>query len=342
MPISYSQFAKIYRKLGLPPFVDTLSQTDPSFAKTYPALTTMQINVGYACNFTCAHCFLESSPQRTEMMSRQTMKECLAVFEHNDFSILDITGGAPEFNPNLEWLITQAASLGKVMVRSNAALLATSTYHHLIEVFRNNRVTVIVSLPCYTCDNVQEQRGQGSFVQVIAGIKALNAAGYGASAGSGSNSDVDGALELNLVYNPLGGYLPAAQDGLAADYRRVLKEEHGIVFDSLFCLANAPLGRFRDRLERRGELDNYLTLLYQNYNPATLPSMMCRSQLNVDYDGGLYDCEMNHVIGLPISGSYHNIADLKGKRLQQRSISLNDGCYVCTAGSGSSCGGALV
>jgi radical SAM/Cys-rich protein len=332
MSVTYEEFARSYVDLGIPSFSTVLSETDPVYGKTNERLTTMQVNVCYACNFACAHCFLESSPKRSEMMSKQTMEDCLTVFKENGFEILDITGGAPELNPNLEWLIDEGAKLGKVMVRSNAALLTCPDYQHLVEVFRRNKVTVIVSLPCYTKENVDSQRGTDTFEKVVAGIKALNAAGFG------TNPE----LELNLVYNPLGGFLPGPQRGLEQDYRRILGEEQGIAFNSLFCLANTPLGRFRTMLEAKGELDGYLNLIYENYNPDTLPNMMCRNQLNVDYDGGLYDCEMNHVIGLPISDGFRTIADLKGHQLEQRNISLNDGCYVCTAGSGSSCGGALV
>ncbi|MDR1082785.1 MAG: arsenosugar biosynthesis radical SAM protein ArsS [Coriobacteriales bacterium] len=332
MPVTYKEFAESYLEFNIPPFADTLAKTDSVFGKTNGKLTTMQVNVGYACNFSCTHCFLESSPERTEIMSKQTMEDCLTVFAENGFETLDITGGAPELNPHLEWFIEEGVKLGKVMVRSNAALLTTPAYQHLIEVFRYNEVTVVVSLPCYTKENVDSQRGTDNFEKVIAGIEALNAVGYG----------TDPVLELNLVYNPLGGFLPGSQCGLEADYRRILGEEHNIAFNNLFCLANTPMGRFRTMLESKGELGEYLTLIYENYNPDTLPSMMCRNQLNVDYDGGLYDCEMNHVIGLPINDKYHRISDLKGHKLEQRDIRLNGGCYVCTAGSGSSCGGALV
>jgi radical SAM/Cys-rich protein len=218
------------------------------------------------------------------------------------------------------------------MVRTNAALLGEAEHSHLIDAFVRDGVTVVVSLPCYTQDNVDRQRGAGNFDRVLAGIRALNAAGYAREPG----------LELNLVYNPLGAYLPGSQESLQEDYRRELGENAGVAFDNLFCLANTPLGRFRDSLERKGELASYLTLLYENFNPSTLAGMMCRSQLNVDYDGRLYDCEMNHVIGLPIHGEFKTIGELRGHRLGRREIMFNGGCYVCTAGSGSSCGGSLV
>jgi radical SAM/Cys-rich protein len=332
MPITYEEFTKTYNDLGIPPFADSLATVDAAYGRTNEKLTTMQVNIGYACNFACEHCFLDSSPVRTEQMSKETMEDCLAVFAENDFETLDITGGAPELNPHLEWFIKEGAKLGKVMVRTNAALLTVPNFRHLIDVFKRNKVTVIVSLPCYTKENVDAQRGKNNFEKVTAGLKALNAVGYG----------IDPNLELNLVYNPLGGYLPGSQCGLEADYRQTLGGVHEIVFNNLFCLANTPEGRFRAKLEQAGELGDYLTLIYENFNPDTLSSMMCRNQLNVDYDGGLYDCEMNHVIHLPIAGDFHNIAELKGHRLGQRDIRLNGACYVCTAGSGSSCGGSLV
>jgi radical SAM/Cys-rich protein len=332
MSITYEEFSQTYTDCGIPAFYEKLETIDPHYGQTNEKLTTMQVNVCYTCNFACAHCFLESSPERAETMSKQTMEDCLAVFGENSFQILDITGGAPELNPNLEWFIDEGAKLGKVMARSNAALLTEPEYQYFIEVFKRNKVTVIVSLPCYTQKNVDSQRGSGNFEKITAGLKALNAAGYG----------TDPDLELNLVYNPLSGSLPGSQCGLELDYRKALDEERGIAFNKLFCLANMPLGRFRSKLERDGALGDYLTLIYESFNPDTLSSMMCRNQLNVNYEGGLYDCETNHVIGLPIDSVYGTISELRGHRLGKRDIRLNGSCYVCTAGSGSSCGGALV
>ncbi|MDR3308288.1 MAG: 4Fe-4S cluster-binding domain-containing protein, partial [Coriobacteriales bacterium] len=223
MPVTYEEFAAVYTELGIPAFASKLAEASPAFGQTNEKLTTMQVNVGYVCNFACSHCFLESSPKRTEMMGEQTMRDCLAVFKENGLEVLDITGGAPELNPALQWFIEEGAELGKVMVRSNAALLVEPQYQHLVEVFAHNKVTVIVSLPCYTKANVDSQRGAHNFEKVITGLKALNAVGYGS----------DPSRELNLVYNPLGGYLPGAQSGLEADYKRVLGEEHGIVFNNL-------------------------------------------------------------------------------------------------------------
>lgn len=330
MPITFAEFSKTYTDLGIPEFASKLP--DPAFAWTNDKLTVMQVNVCYTCNFSCTHCFLESAPGRTEMMSKVTMADCLQVFAENGFTILDITGGAPELIPDLPWFVAEGAKLGKVMVRTNAALLTEPEYSSLIDVFKENKVTVIVSLPCYTEENVDTQRGAGNYTKIIAGCKALNAAGYG----------TDPELELNLVYNPMGAYLPGSQCGLEPDYRDYLGKEHGIVFNSLFCLANTPLGRFRARLMASDELDGYLSLLYESYNPETVASMMCRNQLNVDYDGGLYDCEMNHVIGQPAIFEAHNISELKGRPIAKRRISFNGGCYTCAAGSGSSCGGSLV
>jgi radical SAM/Cys-rich protein len=332
MAIGLAEFTKSYDELGILAFEKKLEEAGPQFGRSNQSLSTMQLNICHACNFACGHCFLESSPERKEMMSKETMSNCLSVFRDNGFRKLDITGGAPEMNPDLEWLIDEGAKLGAVMVRTNAALLTEPQYRHLIDAFKRNKAEVIVSLPCYTKDNVDEQRGEGNFEKVIAGLAALNAVGYGKG----------GGLVLNLVYNPLGAYLPGSQPELEQDYKRALGQDHGIEFDSLFCLANTPLGRFRNKLDAQGVLGDYLTLIYESFNPQTLPSMMCRDQLNVDFDGGLYDCEMNHVLGLTIHGGPANIAGLLGQKLTQRDIRFNHGCYVCTAGSGSSCGGALV
>ncbi|MDR2108270.1 MAG: arsenosugar biosynthesis radical SAM protein ArsS [Coriobacteriales bacterium] len=330
MPITVQEFNQPFVRLGIPEFASKLP--DPALGWTNEQLATMQVNVGYACNFACGHCFLESSPQRTEIMSRQVMSDCLQVFAENGFTTLDITGGAPELNPELAWLVSEGAKLGAVMVRSNAALLVEPEYAHLVDTFKENKVTAIVSLPCYTEENVDSQRGAGNYQRILAGLRVLNAAGYGS----------DPELELNLVYNPMGAYLPGAQGALEQDYRDLLGKKQGLVFNSLFCLANTPLGRFRSRLLAADELDDYLTLLAESFNPDTVAAMMCRSQLNVDYDGRLYDCEMNHVLGLEAGGDFGNISELKGHPLAARAIRLNGGCYTCTAGSGSSCGGSLV
>jgi radical SAM/Cys-rich protein len=330
MSVTYAEFTKTFTDLDIPDFDTRLPSA--SLGTTIEHLTTMQVNVGYACNFSCDHCFVDSSPQRTELMSKETMVDCLEVFAENSFTTLDITGGAPELNPSLAWFVGEGARLGKVMVRTNAALLTLPEYAALIDTFTAAQATVIVSLPCYTKENVDLQRGEGNYERIIAGLRALNAAGYGR----------DSQLELNLVYNPMGAYLPGAQCGLEPDYKRILGDEQGIVFDNLFCLANTPLGRFREKLQSAGELEDYVSLLAQSFNPATVPGLMCRNQLNVDYDGRLYDCEMNHVIGLPLDGAYAHISQLKGHKIMPRTIRTSGACYVCTAGSGSSCGGALV
>ena len=316
--------------LEIPAFTTQL--TDSAFGFTDEKLTTMQVNIGYTCNLACAHCFLESSPKSTEMMSRETMEDCLFVFKENDFSVLDITGGAPELNEHFAWFIEEGAKYGQVMVRTNATLLALPGYRFLTDAFKRNKAVVIVSMPCYTKANVDLQRGTGAFESVVAGLKTLNAVGYGL--------DVD--LELNLIHNPLDAYLPPSQSGLELDYKRVLKEEQGIVFNSLFCLTNTPSGRFRTQLDETGKLDTYLTLLYKNFNAKTLSGLMCRFQLNVDYDGRLYDCEMNHAINLQVSGPYRTIAEMKGHNVVPRQIRFNSGCYACAAGLGSSCAGTLV
>ncbi len=291
---------------------------------------TMQLNIGRRCNLVCAHCHLECGPGRTEMMSKDVMEACIEAFERFGFSIADITGGAPEMNPGLEWLIEEMSRLGKVMVRTNLAILEDPQYSHLIEVYRRNGVQLICSLPCYGRDGVDAQRGEGVYDACIRILGKLNSVGFGVTDG----------IELDLVFNPGDPALPPSQDSLEGDYKRNLADEHGISFDRLFTIANSPLGRFGKRLVSSGELGSYMDLLTGSFNPLTVSKLMCLDQVSVGPDGRLYDCDGNQAAGLPIT-RWGSIFDLLEKGISPREVRTAEHCYSCTAGCGSSCGGSL-
>lgn len=313
---------------SIPKFADRIDNKE--FCKSLDKLSTMQINVGKLCNLTCKHCHVEAGPGRSEIMGLDTLQDCLQVFKENGFSVLDITGGAPEMNPNFEWLVEEASKVAsKVIVRSNLVILSEEGYTHLPEFFAKHGVEVVCSLPYYSAKDANRQRGEGVFETSIAMLKRLNELGYGK----------EPSLTLNLVYNPGGAFLPPPQESLERDYKRKLKEQHGIVFNSLFTITNNPVGRFGLFLKKSDNLEGYMQRLSGSFNPSTVEGMMCRSQLSVGWDGKLYDCDFNQTLGWTVEGEDH-ISMLKGKQIQKRNIKLGNHCYACTAGAGSSCGGA--
>lgn len=302
---------------------------DKSQLYTNEKLNTMQLNIGKLCNLACKHCHVEAGPNRTEIMSLETMKDCLQVFEENGFSVLDITGGAPEMNPNLRYLIEESTKIGaKVMVRSNLVILDDSKFSYLMDLYAENKVEVVCSLPYYKKDDTDRQRGEGVYEESIKILKKLNDIGYGI------NKD----LILNLVYNPGGAFLPPSQKSMEREYKSKLDMDWGIKFNNLFTITNNPVGRFAKFLEKSGNLDRYMSRLADSFNPSTVENMMCRDQLSIGYDGKLYDCDFNQTIGLTAKG-LENISNLKGKKIEKRNICVGNHCYACTAGSGSSCGG---
>ena len=312
---------------GIKPFKDTIPE-ECQF--TLPQLTTLQMNITYRCNLACKHCHLECGADRQEMMSQETMEDCLAVFTKYGFSTLDITGGAPELNPHLPWLLQKAHQLGiHAMVRSNLTVLKKPEYQSYPKLYADNKIEIITSLPFYTAKDNDRQRGEGVFNDCIELLQKLNELGYG------KNDD----LKLNLVYNPGGAFLPPPQETLAKEYHQRLKEQYGIVFNDLYAITNNPLGRFAAFLERSNNLNGYMQRLYNAFNPAAAYKMMCRSQLSVGCDGLLYDCDFNQAAHLPIEGNL-TIHDLLTQPIKIRQISFANHCYACTAGSGSSCGGA--
>jgi radical SAM/Cys-rich protein len=299
-------------------------------------LETLQVNLGYRCNQSCLHCHVNAGPTRTETMSRETVTDVIAFLGVSAVRRLDLTGGAPELNPHFRELVLRARELGvHVVDRCNLTILEEPGQEGLAEFLAHQQVEIIASLPCYLEENVDRQRGQGVFERSLRGIARLNALGYGAE-GSG--------LELNLVYNPQGPSLPPAQEGLESEYKRVLAECHGIRFNRLYTLANMPIQRFGSTLVSKGRFDEYMALLKGAHREENLGAVMCRSLISVDWQGRVYDCDFNQMLGLPLAveGSVDvRLSDLIGRDLGGNPIAVRDHCYGCTAGQGSSCGGAL-
>jgi radical SAM/Cys-rich protein len=300
------------------------------------ALETLQVNLGYKCNQSCVHCHVNAGPTRTEMMAREVADQVLAFLRAAHLTILDITGGAPELNPHFRDLVAGARLLGvHVMDRCNLTILEQPGQEDLAEFLAANRVEVIGSMPCYLEDNVDRQRGDGVFQSSIRALRKLNAVGYGEPASG---------LALNLVYNPQGASLPPNQEKLEQDYKRQLGDNYGVVFNRLYTLANMPIQRFGSWLLSKGQFGAYMRLLRDNYREENLGGVMCRTLLSVDWQGYVYDCDFNQMLGLPLrlAGKPRvKLADLIGEDLDGNPIVVADHCYGCTAGQGSSCGGAL-
>lgn len=309
-------------------------QTD---SLTREVLTTLQINVGKVCNQACHHCHVDAGPKRTEQMTSDTMVRVIELLDGcPTIDTVDITGGAPELNPHFRELVRTARRLDKSVIdRCNLTILLEEGHEDLAEFLAAQGVQIVASLPCYTSDNVDKQRGKGVFDASIEGIRRLNALGYGRP-GSG--------LELDLVYNPGGAFLPPAQTALEADYRERLRRDFGLEFNHLLTLTNLPVNRFADGLARRGELEAYEELLRDNFNPATLEGLMCRSLVSVSWDGFLYDCDFNQMLEMPLEGDDDRLSLWAIDSLDEvigRKVRTAKHCFGCTAGAGSSCGGAL-
>jgi len=298
-------------------------------------LQTLQMNLGYLCNLSCIHCHVAAGPKRTELMDRQTMELALAVAEQHGVQTLDLTGGSPEMNPHFRWLVATARERGlQIMDRLNPTIMEEPGYEWVGDFLAEHRVQAVASLPCYTEDNVDEQRGNGVFKASIRALQRLNALGY-ASPESG--------LELNLVYNPNGAFLPPAQAQLEADYRQFLDQQFGIRFNRLFALANMPIKRFGAWLLSKNRFDSYMDTLQAAHQDANLDAVMCRSLLSVDWRGYVYDCDFNQMLDIPAGGGtgvQPHLRDLLEAPMP-RHIAVARHCYGCTAGQGSSCGGAL-
>lgn len=302
-------------------------------------LTSLQVNLGYLCNQSCSHCHVNAGPQRTELMDLDTVNEVLAFVDSRAVGTVDLTGGAPEMNPHFRYLVEALRGRGLTVIdRCNLTILSEPGYEDLAEFLARQGVQVVASLPCYSADNVAQQRGKGVFELSIAGLQKLNALGYGR-----------GALTLDLVYNPNGAFLPPAQARLQQDYSQHLADEHGILFNQLLTITNMPISRFGAQLLAKNDFDRYLQLLKDNYSDVNLASVMCRSLISVDWQGYVYDCDFNQMLALPLrdpgliasdQGPRH-LRDLRDAGMTDWPIAIGEHCYGCTAGQGSSCGGAL-
>ena len=295
-------------------------------------LEILQVNLGYLCNLSCTHCHVNAGPKRTELMDRQTMDEVLAFIDNNNaIHTLDLTGGAPEMNPHFRYLANQALNRGlKVIDRCNLVILLEPGYQDLAEFLAVNQVEIVASLPCYLQDNVDKQRGKGTFNASIKALQQLNQLGYGQE-----NSD----LTLNLVFNPQGATLPPEQQTLERSYKQHLQEHYGVIFNQLFAMSNLPVQRFGSQLISKGQFNDYLQLLKDNFHARNLAQVMCKNTLSVDWLGFVYDCDFNQMLHLPIAGEKTHLKDIAA--LNGKPITTLQHCYGCTAGQGSSCGGAI-
>lgn len=310
----------------IPVFTDKF--TDPSVAETED-MDVLQINVGRLCNLACKHCHVEAGPKRTEVMSREVMEACLKAYKSQGFSTIDITGGAPEMNPEFRWFVDEASKIcDHVIVRTNLVIMLEDGYTDLPEFYRDHKVEVFCSLPHYKPKTTNRQRGENVYERSIEVLKRLNEVGYGR----------DPELVLNMVYNPAGAFFPPDQTAMEKEYKAALGSKYGIEFNNLFTITNNPIGRFGSFLVSSGNFESYMKKLHDAFNPATLENMMCRFQVSVGWDGSLYDCDFNQALDMKVSTG-DSIFDLAEKPYSPRRICFNKHCYACTAGAGSSCGG---
>ena len=305
----------------------------------YPLRATgvdiLQINVGKKCNQTCRHCHVDAGPDRTEMMPRDVMEKCLEVLATTDIPTVDITGGAPELHPDFREFVARSHAIGKhVMDRCNLTIMLLPNYSDLPEFFAEHQVEVICSLPHYRAKQTDSQRGEGVFDESIEALHRLNAVGYGKP---------DSGLVVNLVMNPVGAFLPGNQTSLEREWKRELEHRHGIVFNNLYTITNMPISRFLEWLEESDNLEGYMTRFVNAFNPGAARGVMCRNTLSVGWDGQLYDCDFNQMLELGLAGDGpRSIMDFDIAQIRHREIVVGPHCFACTAGAGSSCGGATV
>ena len=319
----------------LPTFAKKIAVTN-QFPLRPKKLEILQINLGYMCNQVCAHCHVDAGPDRKEIMTKETMQECLDVIKKTGAHTLDLTGGAPEMNPNFRWFVEQATKVGvkEVIVRSNLTIItANKKYNDLPEFFKKHKVHVISSMPHWTEGKTDQQRGDGVFNASIKALKMLNAVGYGMP-----GSD----LKLDLVYNPSGAFLPGDQTALEADFKKALLSNFEIQFHNLFSITNLPISRFLDYLIASENYEDYMYNLVEAFNPAAVDNVMCTNTLSVSWDGWLYDCDFNQMLELKVDSPVQHIRDFNKEVLNKRTICISQHCYGCTAGAGSSCQGTVV
>jgi radical SAM/Cys-rich protein len=315
-------------------FSDRLSAEGLQLRRSRPEI--LQVNVGKLCNLTCVHCHVNAGPGRKEIMSRETIDRIIDWLAKTDIPTVDLTGGAPEMIPDFRYLIEHVKSLQPhrhIIDRCNLTILLERSYEDLAAFLARNKVEIIASMPCYTPENVNAQRGEGVFEGSIAALQLLNSIGYG----------TDPELPLHLIYNPVGAFLPPSQAELEDDYKRELEKHFGIVFNNLYTLTNLPIGRFASYLWHNNKLDEYMELLIQAFNPATIDGLMCRNTISVGWRGEVYDCDFNQQLGMQWNnGAPISLWDVDPEKIENRQIMTGSHCFGCTAGAGSSCGGAIV
>jgi len=320
---------------GFPQFSEQLKKTN-DWPLNPHKLEIFQVNMGKMCNQVCAHCHVDAGPDRKEIMTWETMEECLeAIKKAPSIHTVDLTGGAPEMNPHFRPFVEELSKLGKkVIVRCNLTIIvANKKYNDLPEFYKKHNCEVVSSLPFYAESRTDKQRGKGVFGKSMKALEMLNAVGYGVE-GSG--------LNLHLVYNPAGAFLPPAQDQLKKDYKEILKKEYNITFNDLFAITNIPISRYLNYLVKSGNYDDYMEKLVNAYNPSTVEGLMCRNTISVGWDGFLYDCDFNQMLDMKVAAKGQHLSEFNPLQLAERSIGVNQHCFGCTAGAGSSCGGEIM
>ena len=314
-----------------PSFYQVLNEHGMSLKHDRPS--ELQINLGKLCNLACHHCHVDAGPKRTEIMTWETMKKILSWAEEAKIKRVDLTGGAPEMIPHFREFCEAFLKMGvSITSRCNITVLYEKGQEDTAQWYAKNKIRLVCSLPCYTEDNVDAQRGKGVFDKSIAGLQLLNSLGYG----------IDESLSLDLVYNPLGAFLPPEQSSLEQEYRDMLDKNFGIVFSNLLAITNIPINRFAHALKRDGQLEDYQALLVENFNPSTVDQLMCKHLINLDWEGRVFDCDFNQMLDMPLSGGkQRHLWDLSIENLENQAIATNRHCFGCTAGSGSSCSGVL-
>ncbi|WP_298555494.1 arsenosugar biosynthesis radical SAM (seleno)protein ArsS [uncultured Algibacter sp.] len=324
----------IFQNGELPTFKSKIAETN-QFPLKAKKLEILQINVGYMCNQVCDHCHVDAGPDRKEIMTRDTMQQCLDVIKNTGAHTLDLTGGAPEMNPDFRWFVEEAAKAGikDFIVRSNLTIIrANKKYYDLPEFFKKHNVHVVSSMPHWTRGKTDKQRGDGVFDKSIKALQELNAVGYGIP-----NSH----LRLDLVYNPSGAFLPGDQMSMEKDFKKALMEDFSIQFHNLFAITNLPISRFLDYLIASENYEDYMHALVEAYNPTAVENVMCTNTLSVSWDGYLYDCDFNQMLELPVNSKAKHISEYNEDLLEGRNIVISQHCYGCTAGAGSSCQGTV-
>ena len=325
----------IFSDQELPTFAKKIGETG-QFPLRPKKLEILQINLGYMCNQVCEHCHVDAGPDRKEIMTKETMLQCLEVIKNTNATTLDLTGGAPEMNPNFRWFVNEASKAGikDFIVRSNLTIIrANKKYYDLPEFFKKHNIHVVSSMPHWTRGKTDKQRGSGVFDKSIKALQDLNAQGYGLSKSN---------LKLDLVYNPSGAFLPGDQVSMERDFKNALLEDFGIQFHNLFTITNLPVSRFLDYLIASGNYEDYMYSLVDAYNPSAVQNVMCTNTISVSWDGYLYDCDFNQMLKLKVASSVKHISEYNEELLNKRTIIISQHCYGCTAGAGSSCQGTVI